>query len=422
MNYRYSNKYTLRQKLLILSTSIYLFTLFVFVESEETLIYSKAAFLLAMAVAIFNIDLGNIYLTKTDLLIGAFAGMCLFSTLWSPLPEKSFEMGKTLIQLFVMFVVFRLGFRQFGSERLFVTIIAVSGLAMCLFYMGFYGVNGYVDAMRGSIRLGSEFENTNTIGGAAAFIFLSLVYLGIQKGKVWYILSVLPAIVMLGAGSRTGIVVALSGIVVILINYLLCSDDKNAFKKVLIISVLITALLYVFYNASEISFLHSTYEHFRLFFDALSGKMTMMGSTLYRMGMLRVGFELFISHPIIGNGINGTMYALYKAGIPYTVLHNNYIEILADLGIAGFSLYYGVYCIALKKAIKQFKLRHYFPLMLLVMMLALDIGGVTYYMQRNYLFLVFVTIALENEESIKESFNDKRYVFGNRSRRYALKK
>ncbi len=423
MNYikKFTTKYSLRQKLLIASTCIYLFTLFVFVEREETLIYSKIAFLFTLFIAVLNINLNKIYFTQYDLFLMCFTGLCFASVLWSPLPDKSLEMSITLLQLFVLFVVFRISFRNFGDEFLFVEIISVAGLGMCLFYLYFYGIIGYINAMSGNARLGNEFQNTNTIGGACAFVFLSFLYLGIKKNKIWFYISVIPAIVMLGAGSRTGIAVALCGIACILINYLFNSNDRNAFKKVILISVIIALFVYVIFNASEIGFLNSTYEHFKVFFDAVSGKTATLGSVYYRIGMLRVGFELFISHPIFGNGINATKYALFNAGIPYTVLHNNFIELLADVGIVGFSLYYGIYFISLKRALKQIKSNSFFPLLLLVMMLVLDIGGVTYYMQRNYLFLVFVTISLDNDSDIGGNHIEKRYFIGYRHRRNVVK-
>ena len=384
----------------------------VFIESGDTLIYSKIAFLVTFIACLMNIS--KVYLKTQDICIFVFAVLCLASTLWSPLPEKSMEMGITLAQLFLMFVVFRMGFRGFGNEKLFVWIIAISGLGMCIYFLAFYGLSGYLGAMRGNLRLGSEFENTNTIGGAAAFVFISILYMGYKSKRLWYLASIIPLIIMLGAGSRTAILVSLAGVVIILFNYLFRSEDKNAIKKVLFIIIIVSAFVYVLMNISEIGFLHSTYEHFKQMFDIMSGKSNLVGSTTYRMGMIKVGWQLFLSNPIVGNGINGTTYALHAAGIPYTVLHNNYMEILADVGLIGFLSYYGVYFLCLKQAIRQLKRNSFFPLLMLTMMLIIDIGGVTYYMQRNYLFLIFVSIALENDEEVSQYDSSKKFVFGSR--------
>lgn len=404
--------YNFKQKLLIICTIIYLFTLMVFVESGSTLIYSKIAFIITFFVCIVNISV--VYLTIYDIFMLVFTIICMLSTFWSPLPDKSLEMGITLIQIFFMFIVFRMGFRKFGNETLFIWIILIAGLGMCIYYLNYYGFSGYINAMKGNLRLGSDFQNTNTIGGAGAFVFLATIYLGYQKCKIWYLISIIPGIIILGAGSRTAIFVSIAGIVVILLNYLYRVKNTNVIKRTLILILILICIKYLIIHISEISFLNSTYEHFKQMFDTLSGKSNLVGSTTYRLGMIKVGWQLFFRNPLIGNGINGTKVALNSSGIPYTVLHNNYIEILADVGLIGFLSYYGVYFLSLKPAIKQISRKHFFPLIMLIMMLIVDIGGVTYYMQRNYLFLIFVTIALENDEEVSKYNETTKFVLSSR--------
>ena len=65
-------------------------------------------------------------------------------------------------------------------------------------------------------------------------------------------------------------------------------------------------------------------------------------STNTRINMIKYGFEMFKSNPILGVGIgNYAYYGYHIYGLFAEVYsHNNYIEMLSNIGIVGFISYY----------------------------------------------------------------------------------
>lgn len=397
----FKTKYSFIQALLIVATIFYLFTLFVFIEREDTYLISKAAFVVAFVLSLLNTRV--LVVQKSSVLLFFFVLVCAITCFWSPIMSTSLSMVFTLIQLLAMFIVLSWGFRDFGNEDLFLTIILAAGYLMCIYYLFYYGLSGYVSVLTSAGRLGSDFENTNTIGGSAAFVFVLSLYVAKKWSKIWLLFAILPAIILLGAGSRTAIFVALIGLLSVLLCYLFNKNNKKPIRTFVIVSVFLLGLYFFVVNIPNIEFMSSIYNRFQTMFDVISGNSTLEGSVSYRIKMVSVGFDTFLAHPLFGYGINSGAVPLAKSGINYTAYHNNYIEILADAGIVGFALYYGLYLRLLVKSYKSIKNNQSFAFIMLCMMLVLDVGGVTYYQQRNYLLLIFISLVVENKKIVSMS-------------------
>lgn len=233
------NRLTIKQKLLIGSLVVYLFSLFVFIESADTYIYSKIAFLCTFILAIINIRKENIYLTNIDIAFVLFVFMCSLSCLWSRWQAKSIETSITMLQLMLMFCVLRMALRAFADSKLFENIIIISGLGMCVFYLYEYGISGYLSALNGIGRIGSEYENTNTIGGSGAFILVVSLLTGMNERKWYYfIVSFFAGFIVLGSGSKTAILISILGSLVAI----LVAKKKRKGSK-------LSKLLFIVYHA-----------------------------------------------------------------------------------------------------------------------------------------------------------------------------
>lgn len=88
---------------------------------------------------------------------------------------------------------------------------------------------------------------------------------------------------------------------------------------------------------------------------------------------------------------------------------------LADLGIVGFSLYYYIYCNIISKVKYCSEINRGFVICMVVLMLLLDVTGVTYYTQRIVLFLVMISVVLENDKDMVRHGVKTKFVFGSRS-------
>ena len=120
-------------------------------------------------------------------------------------------------------------------------------------------------------------------------------------------------------------------------------------------------------------------------------------STELRNEMIRIGFETFLEHPLLGIGIgNSYVITLEELSIS-TYLHNNYIELLCCGGIIGFLCYYSLHIYI---AYNLFKYKNHdketFAIGILWMLLIfiIDWGMVSYYskIQAYYLLINFLNV------------------------------
>ncbi len=113
-------------------------------------------------------------------------------------------------------------------------------------------------------------------------------------------------------------------------------------------------------------------------------------STRERNLMRKKAIDYFIDSPVYGNGISSFMY---KFGADYGIYlysHNNYLEILCDLGLIGFIWYYAWFVRIIIYLIKKFKTSNTiekFMLLFLVVILILDYGTVSFDKLHYILFL-----------------------------------
>lgn len=412
------NRLTIKQRLLIGSLLLYLFSLFVFIESADTYIYSKIAFLCTFILAIINIKKEDIYLTNIDIAFVLFVFTCCLSCIWSRWQSKSIETSITMLQLMFMFIILRMSLRSFADAKLFENIIIISGLGMCMFYIYKYGVSGYLSALNTAGRIGSEYENTNTIGGSGAFIFTISFLTGLNEKKWYYfIVSFIAGFIVLGSGSKTAILIPILGLLVAILVGKRNEKNSNSMPfKILFVVIIFIALFYVVKNISNISFLNSTYERFEQMFDVFSGRSAYAhSSTSDRIEMMNVGVNTFFHFPFLGVGIYAMKDILASNGLHYIIIHCNYLELLADLGIIGFGLYYFIYYSIIKRIKYCSEINKEFTICMVLLMLLLDITGVTYYTQRIILFLVMISVVSENDKGAMKYGIKTKFVFGSRS-------
>lgn len=105
------------------------------------------------------------------------------------------------------------------------------------------------------------------------------------------------------------------------------------------------------------------------------------GSTGERGNMILFGLSLFARSPIWGWGLNSFQELYGNATGHYAYAHNNYVELLADLGIIGFVWYYSLagkiikYILRLKNKLQI----NAFYVSLVVVLLFYDFAMVAYY-------------------------------------------
>lgn len=118
---------------------------------------------------------------------------------------------------------------------------------------------------------------------------------------------------------------------------------------------------------------------------------------IVRTNMIQYGLHYFSESPFCGNGQGGFAINFQRDYGRMVYSHNNYIELLANLGVCGFVYYYLYYFRVLWRLIRQrieYNKKVYdFFIVFLIVVLFLDFGIVSYYSQN--LLQVFIAIAIK---------------------------
>ena len=133
-----------------------------------------------------------------------------------------------------------------------------------------------------------------------------------------------------------------------------------------------------------------------------SGKQVDEGSVGERSHMIQTAFELWQSKPILGWGVD----AFKSVGGFGVYSHNNFLEILSNNGLLGFSFFYAAYGLLVVRIIKIRKHLTTGDVLWLVLcflaMLMADAGGVNYYSKLFWLiFSAMVGLCLYNTNQAK---------------------
>jgi len=199
----------------------------------------------------------------------------------------------------------------------------------------------------------------------------------------------LIAVVLL-TGSRTMLAGVIVGSVVI---FILDIDAKNIIKPVLLITLAIVGIYYLYELILDNPVLYSAIGYrLELLINSLFGTGRTYGSDSYRYRLIDEAVSLFKERPVFGWGPFMFQYES-PSGMYYS--HNNYVEILANFGLVGAFLYYIFFLVFVIKGIKVRGLkknRHIsIAISLLLAYLVIDFGTVNWY--REYSQTIFTIIA-----------------------------
>lgn len=247
------------------------------------------------------------------------------------------------------------------------------------------------------------FESNNTAVFLAYVSALIVYYFVFCKQKllkrIFSILLVfLFMFVSIMTGTKKGILIF--GIIV-LSTFVLRS--KNPLKLVFRIGIGIIFVFVGFYIIMHVDLLYGAigYRFEKMIYQILGINGIVDGSTRERVAFIKSAFRVFKENPIVGVGIDGFRYL---NEIQHTYSHNNFTELLANLGIIGFAIYYSEYLRILLKSKYLIKKNQIIFAVVLAMIVA-DYGSVTYSSELQFILLGYLCASLtvirseKNEES-----------------------
>lgn len=231
-------------------------------------------------------------------------------------------------------------------------------------------------------------RNYNDFTTQMTLVSLIISYMSFYVDKKYKQIFLTFMVFIIISASRKAMVVSVLGYIIVY----LCSSGINAkklMKRLVMLIVILGVLLFAIFNNS---FLYSLVgEKLLSMFQSLGlSSSEMLNSinvsdidhSMHGRAVLREeAFKQFIANPILGIGYYNfqyfNQYGLYA--------HNNYLELLADLGMIGFILYYsmyfGVFITASKRVLnKQDKNAAFkFVLIYLVMLMVMEYAQITFF-------------------------------------------
>lgn len=338
-----------------------------------------------------------------------FVAFCLFSYMWSIDPVGPLLNAFIISQIFICMSVLYIYFVNFKTTEPLLNIIAWGGYLTALYSIFYYGPSNIRYILLSAGRLTNAFTNVNSLGMLMA---ISAIISGYQilfnKFQLKHLLVIPTIMVLAAAGSRTGLLAFLIGIIlIVLIKFSKRNWVLSLFQYIsvgivtfLILKILLGTVIFEGINGRV-----------ETLFNLFRGNGEIDGSTMTRHWMIRIGWQQFLDTPFLGIGIGSSGLLLLRTMGWETYLHNNYIEMLACGGLVGTVLYYSLFILP---AVRLFKQRSvpfsetYLCLILIFIMLLMDFGTVSYYVKSTYFYLMLFFVQVEiNKRYLKEQQNGK---------------
>ena len=240
-------------------------------------------------------------------------------------------------------------------------------------------------------RLGENFGMNENMVGLYFLIPLCFSFDELVKKK-HTALNIVTILVDTYTMMLTGSKKSLFAAVIFIIVYSYCMSER--FDKKLISSICIIGILLVVYNlVMKIELLYNIlgYRIEQMFNTIQNESYTKSGgSTAERGDMILFAMKTSTKSPIIGFGINSfkEIYGAYAGHYAYA--HNNYAELMVDLGVIGLMSYYSIHIVLLKKFSSLSiiaRKRNSGIISFLVLLLFYDVAMVTYYDPRMIMLI-----------------------------------
>ncbi len=372
---------------------LYMITLYLFVDKAETVIISKLVFVLFAVFTVLAVLRGkNIHIGKNVMTVYVAFTWMFATVLWAQDKYNATYMVKTMWQLFVQFfLVYNLFAGQTSAHDKIIKNLYIAGIALVCYSIYIYGLADVIAelATGNMVRLGSEISQENSFGTmnatTAVLAFYYLIYK--RKHKVFHVVvAALSFLYAMSSGSRKAVLMIFIGVAFLVMKKY---KIKHAYKTVAIGLVVMLLLIWAT-NLPMFDFINSRMEGM---VALLKGEEGADSSAKLRLRMITDGWEAFKDNFLIGYGANNfrnvSRYRSYS--------HNNFIEILVDFGLIGFTLYYAVYLLALKNL---WKAKHDSGKALFVVFVArllMEVALVTYYSKLQWVIMAFALLAVSNE-------------------------
>ncbi len=359
--------------------------------------------LLATTIGIFCLDVyqghGKTYfkMEMYHYTVLAFSLFCLLSALWAIRPGNAIQKGITIIEILVCMSVIYVHYSKAVSIKPLISAVMWAEYIVVIYAIGYYGMNTIKLMLDSGDRLENSFTNINSIGMVAAIATVLTCFricFVMNKFTIDNILTI-PCVVMIAAtGSRKALIMAVVGTVLVLMKRFASS---NIIKNIVIWCILGIFLFIVFYYLSTLPLFEGVMKRMQGLGGLISGQGKIEHSAWLREQYIKIGIKEFKKSPIVGWGIGSSGALLSQNFGRDTYFHNNFVELLACGGIAGFAVYYNIYLCLGKNFIKYRKFNSpysYLCIVLMLLLLFMDYASVSYYSKERYFYFMILFLEI----------------------------
>lgn len=336
-----------------------------------------AAFIMEVASNNMRVEISP---TKYGKWATSFFGICALSILWTV--SSSNVLSSLSTQLYILVVDLILVRSLVKNNQLIVVLMKAIIYGAVMHGLKIYALHGPLVYLYD--RGGSGVENANALAYVASVgaIFCYVLIKEIQsQNKIlfefMFIVNVLFA--LLTASKKVFIFLGVFFAAVYILK------AKNSIKVIGNLLITAFAVLLAYIAIMKIGFLYSLVGYrFETMIAGFLGQAT-DGSTGFRLHLIQWGMEWFSVKPMLGYGLNCYKYLLGNTydtwvGTAGVYAHNNYVELLVDLGLVGTIIYYYIYVSTLIKGIKLKKEGNYpiYGVAIFIMLAVAEYGQITY--------------------------------------------
>lgn len=309
-----------------------------------------------------------------------FAFWCFLSLTWCADLTFSFTRAITVMLMQLIFFV-TASYANTSQKFLHHSTYAVLMGAGIMFAIAIWTIpTGFsLATLRVDSRTATSIMDDNVIGRMLAIGAVISLFFYFRSKRFFYLLFYTAfALLILILKTKGGLLVFVIGSITLLFEKFFNEGKVGKFIGLLLVLVIIFLGVYstgVFGNAFV------RVEEMFSFFSSKSEYDDQ--STYLRYYYIEYGLSLFKEHPLFGYGIGAANDLLQGS-----YFHNNYIQLLVETGLVGFSLFYSIMFWLIKNLWynrgSDFCML-YFALM--VALLSSDISNTTYYAKMNYIIM-----------------------------------
>lgn len=384
---------------------IFLYILFSFIAKPPIMpeIYITYSIYLLIGYSIIEIiKNGNLYWNKYLTWSFSIMLLCFFSILYAKRPEIVYNgLYNLLIPIVLSSAIVQL-VKNVQDIKKILIVLALSGGILYLL-MSMHGLFNITE------RLGNElFGNANAF---ASMILLSVmaaissIYLSKNK-FIWIVMIVILLLdyhmLFLSEGRKY-----LLAPLLFLLMLVFKSSDFKISGLIGVLVVILFAVPVVVNLLIEFDVISdSLIRRFEMMSAMLEGQSGYMGvGDLERKAMIDSGLDYFMMSPIFGNGHGNFSYLFSldnSGGHIGHFSHNNYVELLCNLGLIGLIVYYIFYYKVLKCSLKQNTPACNIVFAFFIILMILEVGIVSYYSQIFLQMIICIaSLAVFKSERIK---------------------